>query len=282
MHHHNDWYGHVRILGRYAGVWEEGPSPRIWGYLQHGWNVHNGFGARTPIAKGMPRLVWSEVVRRRGWAAGETGYEVIGAPWAYLLRMEPDLGRVPDEKRTGTIFFPFHAFEKQAVFGDHDRLADEIRDTEQGSVTVSLYWLEFRTREIRKRYEDRGFRVITFGYRGDRSRPCHADFLRDQLVELRRHRRVASNRLSTAIMYGASVGCEVGVYGDPMTIEEDHPFYGGNERVRELWPEMHGVSVSPKVASGIARDELGFDHVVSSAELCEICGWARSLREARS
>ena len=281
MHHHNDWYGHVRILGRHAGVWDQGPSPRIWGYLQHGWNVHNGFGAHTPIASGMPRLVWSEVVRRRGWAAGETGYEVIGSPWAYLTQLEPDIGRVPDEERTGTIFFPFHAFEKQAVFGDHDRLADEIRATETGPVTISLYWLEFKNREIRQWYEDRGFRVITFGYRGDRARPCRTNFLRDQLEELRRHRRVASNRLSTAIMYGASVGCEVGVYGNPMTIEDDHPVYGGLERIRELWPEMHAAAVPKAVSAAIANEELGFAHVVSPAELREVCGWARALEESR-
>ncbi|HEY2795031.1 MAG TPA: hypothetical protein VGJ28_21910, partial [Micromonosporaceae bacterium] len=111
MHHHNDWYGHVRVLADYAGVWKSGPSPRMWGYLQHGWNVHNGFGARTPIAAGMPRFVWSDGPRRRGWAVGETNYEVIGSPWAYLLRMEPDLGVVPEAQREGTIFFPFHAFE---------------------------------------------------------------------------------------------------------------------------------------------------------------------------
>jgi hypothetical protein len=275
MHHHNDWYGQVRLLAQYAGRWSgEGPSPRLWGYLQHGWNVHDGFGARTPIAAGMPRFVWSDGPRRRGWAVGQIRCEIIGAPWLYLLRMEPSLGVRPDEQRTGTIFYPFHAFDKQAVIGDHAELADEIRATEDGPITVCLYWIEFRDKKIRRFYENRGFRVITHGYRGDRSRPGSMEFLRQQLTELRAHRRVASNRLSTAVLYGAAVGCDVGVYGDPMFIENDHPVYGGLDRIRDLWPEMHDVTVPRPVAHAFAAEELGARHVVSPAELAEICGWA--------
>jgi hypothetical protein len=281
MHHHNDWYGQVRILARYARTWDGGPSPRLFGYLQHGWNVHDGFGARTPITLGMPRFVWSNGPRRRGWAVGQVGYEIIGAPWLYLLRMEPGLGVVSDAERRGTIYYPFHAFEKQAVIGDHARLADEIRDTESDPVTVCLYWLEFHNRAIRRFYERRGFRVICHGYRGDRARPAEVAFLGRQLTELRRHRRVASNRLSTAILYGASVGCEVGVYGEPMIIENDHPVYGGLERIRRLWPELHSPKVPGPVASDFAAEELGMRHIVSPAELAEICGWAGRLHEVK-
>ncbi len=272
MHSHNDWYGHVRLLARYAGQ-PTGRPPRIWGYLQHGWNVHNGFGARTPMAPGMPRLVWSDGPRRRGWDAGEYGYRVIGAPWAYLLRLEPRLGVVSERRRRGTIFYPFHGFEKQVVFGDHVRLAAEIRSHETPPITVCLYWLDFQVRQIREAYERAGYRVICHGYRGGRNRAGDRAFLTRQLVELRRHRRVASNRLSTAILYGASVGCAVGIYGDEMLIEDEHPIYGGNARIRRLWPQMHGVDVPVTVAAEFAATELGLAHVASPAELADICGW---------
>jgi hypothetical protein len=275
VHPHNDWYAHARLLGRYAGLPDTGAPVRIWGYLQHGWNVHDGFGARTPITPGLPRLIWSDSVRRRGWATGGTRYEVIGAPWAYLLRMEPDLGAVPEPERTGTIFYPFHAFDTQAVVGDHRHLADEVRSTESGPATVCLYWIEFQNASIRRHYERRGFRVISHGFRGSRNWAGDADFLSRQLAELRRHRRVASNRLSTAILYGASVGCDVGVYGNPMTIENDHPVYGGVRRIRDLWPEMHDVAVPADVARLFSTVELGLDHVVSPTELAQICGWTR-------
>ena len=87
------------------------------------------------------------------------------------------------------------------------------------------------------------------------------NFLRKQLIELRRHRRVASNRLSTALLYGASVGCDVGVYGDPMIIERDHPVYGGNDRIRQLWPEMHDAAVPTATSAAMAYEELGMGHV---------------------
>jgi hypothetical protein len=274
MHHHNDWYAHVRLLARYADVPAGPPRPRIWAYLQHGWNVHNGFGARTPLMPGVPKLVWSPAPRRRGWALGERDFHVIGAPWAYLLSMEPDLGVVPPKLRGGTIFYPFHGFEKQSIFGDHRRLAAEVRASETGPITVCLYWLDHRVREIRETYADMGFRVITHGYRGDRYTPGDIDFLRRQLVELRSHSRVVSNRLSTALFYGASVGCDIGVYGEEMLIEDEHPAYGGNDRVRRLWPELHDPAVPTGIASAAARTELGLAHVAEPAEIRALCGWA--------
>ena len=274
MHHHNDWYGHVRLLARYAGLPASPVPPRLWGYLQHGWNVYDGFGARTPITAGMPRFVWSEAARRRGWAAGGTGYRLIGAPWAYLLLLEPAAPR-PD--RSGTIFYPFHGFEKQKVSGDHRRLAKEIRVNEPGDVTVCLYWLDARNPKIRGFYEDAGFRVVCHGYRGDRSRPGDATFLARQLTELRRHARVASNRLSTALLYGASVGCEVGVYGPEMVIDDEPAVYGGNDRIRRLWPEMHQVRVPVAESAAFAHEELGMDHLMSPAELAEACGWSEQV-----
>lgn len=275
MHSHNDWYGHVRILARYAD--HASAKPRIWGYLQHGWNVHNGFGARTPITDGMPRFVWSESVRRRGWAEGESNYVVIGAPWAYLLQLEPT---PPKAKREGTIYYPFHGFEKQLVHGDHTRLAKQVQAHETGPVTICLYWLDYQIRPVREAYEQMGFRVISHGYRGGRARLGDRRFLYRQLAELRRHRRVASNRLSTALLYGASVGCEIGVYGDEMVIEDPHPIYGGNARVKRMWPQMHRPGVDAADAAEFARSELGLSHVVGPAELADLVGWTSILKEA--
>ena len=49
------------------------------------------------------------------------------------------------------------------------------------------------------------------------------EFLDNQLAELRRHRRVASNRLSSAVFYGVAAGCEPAVYGDPMVLDRRGP-----------------------------------------------------------
>jgi len=85
MHHANHFYGHAHILARYAELAE---VPRIWGYLQHGWNVVDGYAVGTKFAPGFPKFVWSDAPRRRGWAMGRRDYQVVGSPWAYLLLLE--------------------------------------------------------------------------------------------------------------------------------------------------------------------------------------------------
>ncbi|MCG5217242.1 hypothetical protein [Streptosporangium sp. KLBMP 9127] len=245
--------------------------------MQHGWNYLHGYAPNDAwCTPGYPRFVWSEVLARRGWSMGRRGHYVIGSPWAYLLAMEPAQAEVPE--RAGTIWYPFHGWEKHAVRGDHARLVDEIRGVEKGPVTVCLYWLEYRDPEIRKWYERAGFRVICHGDRGSRWDGRGSGFLSKQLGELRRHRRVASNRLSSAILYGASVGCDVAVYGDPMTLEEERPEYGGTERRLRMWPELHGTEIDSTAAREVAAYELGFAHLAGPEELRVLFGWADTRR----
>lgn len=276
MHHTNHWYAHAHILARYCGLDDVRP-PRIPGYVQHGWNVIDGFGTRHRFDPGWPKFVWSDAARRRGAAMGRRGYYVVGSPWSHLLALEPDLGAVPESEREGTIWYPFHGWEQQQVHGDHRALIDEIREVEPGPVTVCLYWMEYAEAELRRLYEDAGFRVITHGYRGRRYRRTDRRFLYKQLTELRRHRRVAANRLSTAILYGASVGCSPAVYGDPMVIEDAHPIHGGLERLRRLWPELHGHAIDLATAREIAAEELGAGPPAAPDELRELFGWREAL-----
>ncbi|MBB2909519.1 hypothetical protein FHS43_000765 [Streptosporangium becharense] len=274
MDRSNHWYGHSRVFARYCGI-DEREVPRIRGFVQHGWNYLHGFPPDDHwCVPGYPRFVWSDVLRRRGWSMGRRGHCVIGSPWAYLLAMEPRPGRVPEPERAGTIWYPFHGWEKAAVHGDHAALVDEIRNVEPGPVTVCLYWLEYRDPVVRGWYERAGFRVICHGDRGSRWDLRGRDFLRRQLAELRRHRRVASNRLGSALFYGASVGCDVAVYGDPMQLENERPEYGGTARRMRLWPELHGVEVDRAAAAEAARLELGFDHLRGPAELRHLFGWS--------
>ena len=197
MHHANHFYGHAHVLAEYCGLDPDNP-PRIEGYLQHGWNVADGLGYGTPYVSGRPIFVWSERTRRRAWSMGRKHSTVTGAPFLYLLRSQP----VPTRRREGTIWYPFHGWEGQHV---HGLRAISSPTTEPGPVTFCLYWHEFRDDKTRARYEKAG-RVITHGYRGLRWQDTDARFLHNQLAELRRHKRVAANRLSSAVMYGAAAG----------------------------------------------------------------------------
>ncbi|HWH01420.1 MAG TPA: hypothetical protein VNV66_19395 [Pilimelia sp.] len=270
MHHANHFYGHAHVLAAYCGLDPDDP-PRIRGYLQHGWNIGDGLGPGTPYVPGSPVFVWSEQTRRRAWSLGRRHAVVTGAPWLYLLAMDPPPADPPP--REGTIWYPFHGWEEQRVAGDHRRLVAEILDTEPGPVTVCLYWHEYRNRRIRRRYEDAGLRVICHGYRGRHRRDTETRFLHRQLAELRRHRRVASNRLGSAVLYGAVAGCAPAVYGDPMRLAGEDPSTGGTARIRRQWPQLHGVDPDAAAAREAAWAELGGDALAEPAELRALFGW---------
>ena len=267
MHHANVFYGHAEILSRYCGL---DHTPPIWGYLQHGWNIHDGFAVGHDFVPGYPKLVWSEAVRRRGWALGLRDYVVIGSPWAYLLAMQTD----PVLACDGTIVYPFHGWEEQEIVGDHASYADEVRAAE-GDVplTICLYWNDYIKPEVRKDYECKGFRVISHGRRGHQYSGGDVDFLNKQLAELRRHRRVVSNRLSSALLYGASLGREIGVYGNPMVLQNDHAVLGGSSKQLRLFPGLHAGRVDAEEAARVAREELGLDVLLHPAALRHQLGW---------
>ncbi|MBM2618121.1 hypothetical protein JIG36_21420 [Actinoplanes sp. LDG1-06] len=267
MHHANHFYGHAHILAEYCGLDPEHP-PRINGYLQHGWNVVDGLGAGTPYVPGRPIFVYSEQTRRRAWSMGRRQATVVGAPFLYLLTMRPDPTPAP---REGTIWYPFHGWEGQHIAGDHQRQVEEIMETERGGpVTFCLYWHEYRNDAVRASYEKYG-RVICHGYRGYQWRDTDIDFLDNQLAELRKHKRVASNRLSSAIFHGIAAGCEGAVYGDPMHLDKEHRPTA--DRIRRSWPELHGKRLDAAAARASAMSELGDGYLASPAELRAMLGW---------
>ncbi len=190
--------------------------------------------------------------------------------------MMPARPQPSGEERQGTIWYPFHGWEGQEVLGDHRRLIAQISEVETGPVTVCLYFFEYKIRAIRRLYEDAGFRVISHGNRGHWWRNTDTKFLHKQMAELRQHRRVASNRLTSAIFYGSYVGCEPAVYGDPMVLAGEDLTFGGQARVRRQWPEMHGEAIDQEVAYGLARQQLGRDFMCAPNELRQIVGWSES------
>lgn len=269
MHHANHFYGHANIMARYVGL---DSAPAIWGYLQHGWNLHDGFAVGTAFAPGYPKFVWNDTVARRAWATGLRDLVVVGAAFSYLLTIaEP----AADGPREGAIVYPFHGWEGQNVRGSHAAYAREVRAVE-GDVplTACLYWHEYGDPAVRAAYADNGFRVITHGQRGHMHRGTDVEFLDKQLTELRRHSRVVSNRLGSALLYGAATGASIGVYGDPMVLENDHAVLGGMAKQRRLYPDLHQPFVPDEVAQAIASDELGLDRPLPPAEIRHLFGWA--------
>ncbi|MDN5766700.1 MAG: hypothetical protein L0H96_06565 [Humibacillus sp.] len=276
MHHANHFYGHAHIMARYVGLEE---PPRIWGYLQHGWNMHDGFAVGTVFAEGYPKFVWSQACSRRGWAVGLRDYMVVGSPWLYLLELERQrewLASAPP--RVGTIVYPFHGWEGQQVVGSHAAYVEQVRATEGDvPITVCLHWNEFDNPKVRREYEDAGVRVITHGQRGYLWQDTDVAFLYRQLHEIRSHRRVVSNRMSSAILYAASAGADVGIYGDPMELEADHAVLGGVGKPRRMWPRLHQVEAPRDHATDVALTELGAATVLLPEEIIDVFGWGPEI-----
>ena len=276
MDHTNHWYGHAHTLAEYCGLSPESPPP-VRGVIQHGWTFVHGFGYGHVTDQSLAKYVWSDVCRRRGEAIGWRNYFVIGAPFLYLMQLVAD----PGEEREGTIWYPFHGTKDyESVRGSHHELIEEIRDTEDGPVTMCLYYVEYEDPQTRRLYEDAGFRVITHGHRGSKWQGTDRFFLHRQLAEQRRHRRVASNRLTTAVLYGIAAGCEPAVYGDPMDFVGVKAGFNGAGLLEAQFPELFGKDIDVQRAREVAHRELGADFIASPEELRYVLGWQEPWLES--
>ena len=267
----NHWYGHAHILAEYCGL-DSANLSRINGVIQHGWTFVHGFGYGHQPPLGFTKFVWSDVCRRRGQAIGWRDYCVIGAPMLYLDRIMPPKADAPEPD--GTIWYLFHGtVDYEAMSGDHDRLIAEIKETETGPVTMCLYYVEYEMSAVRQKYEDAGFRVICHGKRGVFWRGGNTDFLRCQLTELRRHRRICSNRLATATFYGSALGLQPAIYGDPMEVHGVQRGFDGALLLNWTFPSLLGKQIDGEVARQIADRELGRSSLMSPEELRLALGW---------
>jgi hypothetical protein len=262
----NHFYGHTAALALAAGL----PRPRhIPGVLQHGWTIVSPLEAQ---AQDFPQVgvdphwtmfVWSH--SSRAWSPDrETRRSTaVGAPFLYLERAASAAGWRP--AGTGpTLWIPFHGTRLLRVTGDHAALAREAFERE-GSVTVCLHVEDADDPEIVAAWTAAGHQLVTAGRRND------PDFLARILTMIGTARRVASNRLGTAIMYAAALGKEVAVYGPPLALGQEEG--RALERLRDLWPELHGDTTSVAETRPVAEAELGRSYLLAPAELRSALGW---------
>lgn len=269
MEAQNHFYGHSAAFAAHVGR----PRPRhVNGLVQHGWTAVSPVSthfrdfpdigtAGGPAARRL--LVWSH--RSRAWdPRAETHVTTpIGAQLVYLARVAgPTLA--PRDPRDEVVLMPVHGIQTQRVRGDHRALADGWRDAE-GPATACLYAADAADPQILGAYREAGHRVVVLGERLD------PDFLWRLWTLLGRARRVVSNRLSTPVLYAGHLGADIGVYGDPLRV--DGELTEQNDRVRELWPELHGEQIERDVAKGVIDAELGVKHVLDAADLEAALGW---------
>lgn len=269
MESQNHFYGHSAAFAVYAGR----PRPRhIDGLVQHGWTAvspvqtHFRDFPKVGLEAGSRRrlLVWSH--ESRAWDPQQEQHTTtpVGAQFAYLAKAAGATPR-PRDDRDEVVLMPAHGIQTMRVRGDHAGLARLWRE-EEGPSTACLYAADAADPEILAAYVDAGHRVVVLGDRTD------AEFLWRLWTMLGRARRVVSNRVSTPVLYGAHLGAEIGVYGDPLRFDgegADHV-----ERVRQTWPELHGQHLDPAVARPLVDRELGVQHLLAPHDLEAVLGWS--------
>lgn len=269
----NRVYGHASVLARYAGLSGE---PWIPGALQHGWNPYDGIGGYDGLWRtSLTKYVWGSNHAARGMELGGRRYVAIGAPWLYLMRL-PEHRDVstPDNlsSNTSTLVYPFHATVHTELLGSHTLFARDVAEQESGrSVTVCLHPIDYASVAARKAYEEQGFTVVTNGG-SSAHHPEHTRFLDRQLKLIRDHSRVVSNRLCTAILYGAAAGRSIGIYGSDMSLKGQRPYPESD--IPRMWPEMHVAHVPAATAREIAEQELGAANVLEPTAIRTLFGWS--------
>jgi hypothetical protein len=265
------YYGHRAILARWCGRPDGLP---IWGHLQHGWNAATGFGTKHVPGLGntatldhrLPALVWNDRNERHCREAGIPRVEVLGAPFAYL---DAAMGTAaPRPAGVGTIAYPLHGGHGRVGSRGEAEYVAALREREPGPVTICLYWREAERPEVRRPYEEAGFAVVSHGGRED---PL---FLHRQREALLAHRRVVTNRVSTALWYGGLLGREIEVYGPHFGSGDDREEAWWDEHQPAWWPEVLAGPVAGADAVAQAGAELGATRLRDPEELADLLGWS--------
>jgi hypothetical protein len=284
MWHENHVYGHSNVLAGYCGLDPLMP-PAIPGVLQHGWNAFDGFTPHLSHLDALQRFVWSRRAERLGRRLSPRVYTAIGAPWLYLLST---LENLESERKAilapqSTIIYPSHSNEFAPLLLDHENNANFYLELEQGrEVTVVLYWTEFEDTGIRKTYENLGLRTITHGRRAFEYSGGTDSFLLNQYQEIIKHDRIVSNKLTTALLYGASLGLQVELAGKSGDIH----IPGLNQIARNVFGEIFYDKLAPFLYFGepanhqemfsFAMSELGYDCLLDPIQMIELFGWGET------
>ena len=269
MHEHNHCYGQAQILAVYATNARCWSAPSIPGHLQHDWDLTTACSGDRQLNASLTAYLWSLASRERRQRTNLRNHVIIGAPWLYLLALDPVLLELPltvTEQLTqasqpqsvatpttpeGLLFFPTHD-----VDGEHAarRLATQVRELQSGPVTVALSNQDFQVPAIRRTYAAADFAQHNLGAIADDSGSPAPRYLSRLLTALRAHCQVAANATRCELLYAASLEKPVHV------IDETTPWS------RPL--------TDPKTATIFADAELGREFVLSPPKLRDVLEWS--------
>jgi hypothetical protein len=260
----NQSYGHGSLLKAFARLPSWLPLPFA---VQHGWLGTDAMVERTAEAVSGMAAVWtwtSEVAsayQRQGIAAFAGG-----APFLYLAaapRPEPTPGR-------GTLAFPIHGTQHVRLSGDFVAYVDSLcaLPAEYQPVAFCLHPSEL-VGPLHQLLRGRNLGVVSNGP------PKSPTFLSRYLENVRQHRFVTSNVLSTALFYAAFLGVPAFLFGAEFRLDnvsDPHvpagPLRLRPELVDELRPAFLPTALAePTAQQAAAARQLGAEHMLTSDEV---------------
>ena len=271
LHGPNRYYGHEYILKRYCSV--RHPSVIV-GDVQHGWRRDNGFYEMPGIPE-QRRLekttyfVWNRHNRREALNMGAGSVFAIGAPFIYL-----------NQKRSGTaekgslILFPFHTWEKEPYVDELESFRSYLHDIGHirdsfTSITMCLYWLQYRNADLRELISAMGIRLLCLG-----NRDGNPQFLVNFMNHVSRFEYVSSNVYSSALFYALFMKRKAFIYGEcrPKEIRWMNTPNGLQDVMKREYPELLWENFADISHDEIGRRELGWEFRRSPGELRSLLG----------
>lgn len=250
----NRFYGHGNIIRKYSGFPHWLPLPVC---IQHGWTVKvSSHDARIDAPE---NWYWSfDIAKKTKEEYPYIKYRVIGSPFLYCLR-NMHHKNIDYKLRNGTIVFPFHSTELISLDSNLDEycyLLHQLPD-EYKPISICVYHSD-KKKGFDLFFIEKGFDVICNG-----DDPCNDDFLCNFIKNTRDKKFLISNEWSTAIHYGAIIGCRVHLYGPKVNVlkSDDKNF---SENFRNLYSSFE---IENRKIYSIKNEDVERQFVVANKEL---------------
>lgn len=262
----NDWYGHKHILSLYCGRLR---PAAIFGTLMHGWRPGlAGSGHRR--FSSAPLFVWNEMLVAESLRAGVPNVRAVGAPFLYLAELLRQSG--PNHAQgTGTLCFPYHSAETVLVKQDHRRFIEHVEATEPGPYTASIFYQDMARPGYCDEFRNADWRITSFGTRSD---PL---FLFRLHAEILAHEVVIADQLGTSVWYAGALGRRVRIApGTPTATRAGRA--DPLAHYASTFPALHNDGLEPRAAQEEALTQLGYESMLSPADLSTALGWRSRKR----
>jgi len=261
----NSFYGHGNIIRKYARFPHWLPLPVC---IQHGWMLKPMLhDARTDAAE---NWYWSSgLAERYKKEYPYINFRIVGAPFIYCLK-NINYQHCNNAARNGSIVFPFHSTENIFLNSDVDKycyLLNRLPDSYK-PITICIYHND-KKKGIGNLFSNNGFKVVCNG-----DDPCDDNFLYSFVKNVQGKKYLISNEWSTAMHYGAILGCQINLYGPKVKIlkSEDEnfsekfrdAFLGFNKDNRKYFTIENS---DKKNQHTIAAKELGYQYVLSKMKM---------------